>query len=263
MKGTEVCMSDYSAALAVRWRGDLRVDPTELQRAIRDGWLADGVQGWDTEVVGPGRVLFRPKGNLVTNSGINTSLAATFGLTGDSAYHTINAIGVDNGTGNPVPNTNMSASLNVTGCSLTSGSANGTTTDTADLAGVAVGMGVSGSGVPSGTTITAVNASAGTFTMSANASASGSGLTLTFATSTARTIIAMSPAASRSGQQISCGGTFTNSNVAFAMQRLFLNAGTTDAAGNLYAMTAVFTINMTSFSSWSQAFTPTISGVGS
>ena len=81
--------------------------------------------------------------------------------------------------------------------------------------------------------------------------------------STARTIIAMSPAASRSGQQVSCGGTFTNSNVSFVMKRLFLNDTTTDAAGNLYSMTNVFTIDMTSFSSWAQSFSPTVSGTGS
>ena len=81
--------------------------------------------------------------------------------------------------------------------------------------------------------------------------------------STSRTIIAMSPAASRASQVVSFGGTFTQATVAFVMKRLFANKTTTDAANNLHSMTNVFTIDLTSFSSWSQAFTGTVTGTGS
>lgn len=255
-----------SEAVAVHWTGRLTVDPREWAAAKRagrlEGWL-EGFRGWKPQVVAPGVVLLGPRKNLVVNTGIGLSADRTFGLTDVTpASAVVNAIGVDNGTADPVPNTNMSAQLNVAGCTLTSGSTSVTTTDTADLAGVAAGMGVSGTGVASGTTVASVDASAGTLTLSAAATASGTE-TLTFATSTARTILTMSPAASRTGSQVSAGATFTNANVSFVMQRLFLNVSTTDAAGNLYAMTNVFTINMTGFSSWSQSFTPTITFTGS
>jgi hypothetical protein len=81
--------------------------------------------------------------------------------------------------------------------------------------------------------------------------------------STLRTIIAMSPAATRAGKIVSAGGTFTQANVAFVMKRLFLNKTTTDASGNLHSMTNVFTIDLTAFSTWSQAFTATVTGTGS
>lgn len=256
-------MKPYRAGLAVRWAGELRVDPAELAAAVRDGWARDGLVGWEATLDAPGQVSFAPRPNLVTTSGVELTLDRTFGLTNVTAQTVVvSAIGVDNGTANPVAGTNMSATLNVTNCTLTSGSANVTTTDTADLAGVAVGMGVTGTDVPSGTTVTAVDPSAGTLTLSANASAS-TVTTLTFATSTSRTILTMSPAASRTGEQVTAGVTFTNSNVNFVMKRLFLNTSTTDAAGNLYACTNVFTIDLTSFSSWSQSFTPTITASGS
>lgn len=175
------------------WIGETCTDPTEMERAIKAGWLRDGIEGWKAKMVGPGRLLLLPAPNLVVNSGIDRSMDQTFISGTASATNIIDSIGVDNGTSNPTATTSQSAD----------------------------------------------------------------------GSSTSRTIIAMSPAASRSGQQVSCGGTFTNSNVAFVMKRLFLNRSTTDAAGNLYAMTNVFTIDMTSFSSWSQSFTPTITGTGS
>ena len=175
------------------WAGEVSVDPAELDRAIKNGWLREGIGGWKAKVTGPGRVLLMPEPNLVTNSGIDRSMDQTFISGTASATNIIDSIGVDNGTANPSATTSQSADGN----------------------------------------------------------------------STSRTIIAMSPAAARTGQQVSCGGTFTNSNVAFVMKRLFLNRSTTDAAGNLYAMTNVFTIDMTSFSSWAQSFSPTVSGTGS
>ena len=184
-------MSRHAAALAVNWTGLLRVDPAELDRAVRDGWQVDGIDGWQTRLLGNGRVLFHAKPNLVVNAGINRSLDRTFNLAGTTGV--VDSIGVDNGTVNPTATTTQSADGN----------------------------------------------------------------------STSRTIIAMSPAASRTNQQVSCGGTFTNSNVAFVMKRLFLNSTTTDASGNLYSMTNVFTIDMTAFSSWAQSMTPTITGTGS
>lgn len=84
--------------------------------------------------------------------------------------------------------------------------------------------------------------------------------------STSRRIIALDSAATRTNQVVSAVGTFTNANVAFAMKRLFLSkaaAGTTDASGDLIAMTAVFTIDLTAFSTWSQTFTATLTGAGS
>jgi hypothetical protein len=81
--------------------------------------------------------------------------------------------------------------------------------------------------------------------------------------STSRTLIAMSPAATRAGKIVSAGGTFTQANVAFPMKRLFLNKTTTDASGNLHSMTNVFTIDLTTFSTWQQAFTATVTGTGS
>lgn len=178
----------------VWWRGQLDVDAHELDRAIRQGWHVDGVDGWYLRRTARGTVLFLPKPNLVTNSGVNRSLDRTFGITTVDAQTVVfDSIGVDNGTANPSATTSQSADGN----------------------------------------------------------------------STSRTIIAMSPSASRTNQVVSSGGTFTQATVAFVMKRLFLNKTTTDAAGNLHSMTNVFTIDLTAFSSWSQAFTPTVTGTGS
>lgn len=84
--------------------------------------------------------------------------------------------------------------------------------------------------------------------------------------STSRRIIALDSVATRTNQVVSAIGTFTQANVAFAMKRLFLSkaaAGTTDASGDLIAMTAVFTIDLTAFATWSQTFTATLTGTGS
>lgn len=81
--------------------------------------------------------------------------------------------------------------------------------------------------------------------------------------STSRTILAFDSTATRSNQVVSCVRTFTNSNVAFTMKRLFLSAGTGDAAGTLHSMTNVFTMDLSAFSTWSQTFTAQVTGTGS
>lgn len=84
--------------------------------------------------------------------------------------------------------------------------------------------------------------------------------------SSSRRIVALDSTASRAAQVVTAIGTFSNSTVAFAMKRLFLSkaaAGTTDASGDLIAMTNVFVIDLTAFSSWSQTFTATLTGAGS
>lgn len=180
----------------VRWTGTTLIDPYELQRAMKDGWHIDGLQGWDIDMsqAAKGRVLLLPKPNLVVNSGVKRRQHRTFGITTvDAQTVFVDSIGVDNGTVNPSATTSQSADGN----------------------------------------------------------------------STARTIIAMNPAATESNLIVSCGGTFTNANVSFVMKRLFLNRSTADAAGNLHSMTNVFTIDLTAFSSWQQAFTATVTGTGS
>ena len=84
--------------------------------------------------------------------------------------------------------------------------------------------------------------------------------------STNRTIIAMSPATTRTAQVVTCQGTFNQGNVSFIMKRLFLNKTTADSSGNLYSMTNVFTLDFITgspFSTWSQAFSATVTGTGS
>lgn len=84
--------------------------------------------------------------------------------------------------------------------------------------------------------------------------------------SSSRRLVAFDSTPTRASQVVSATGTFTNSTVSFAMKRLFLSkasAGTTDASGDLYAMTNVFTIDLTAFSSWSQTFTAQVTGTGS
>lgn len=71
---------------------------------------------------------------------------------------------------------------------------------------------------------------------------------------------------SRAAKVVTASGTFTNSNSNFVHKRLFLSAaaaGTTDAAGDLAAMTNVFTIDLTGFSSFSQTYSATYTGAGS
>lgn len=84
--------------------------------------------------------------------------------------------------------------------------------------------------------------------------------------STNRRLVTFDSTPTRSGKTVTAAGTFTNANVAFVMKRLFLSAataGTTDAAGDLYGMTNVFTIDLTPFSSWSQTFSAEVTGSGS
>ncbi len=87
--------------------------------------------------------------------------------------------------------------------------------------------------------------------------------------SSSRRLVAFDSTATRSSQTVSASGTFTNSNVTFIMKRLFLSkaaAGTTDSAGDLIAMTNVFTLDFITgspFSSFSQTFTSQLVGVGS
>lgn len=92
------------------------------------------------------------------------------------------------------------------------------------------------------------------------------GSTSSSASSTARRLVAFDATPGRTGNVISCQGTFTNGNVSFVMKRLFLSAaaaGTSDAAGDLYSMTNVFTIDLTAFSVWTMVFTATVTGTGS
>lgn len=82
-------------------------------------------------------------------------------------------------------------------------------------------------------------------------------------TSTARTIRAFDATPTEpTTTQVQALGTYTNATVAFVMKRLFLSAGTADAAGSLQAMTGVFTIDFTGFSSWSQTFAALYNGAG-
>jgi hypothetical protein len=70
----------------------------------------------------------------------------------------------------------------------------------------------------------------------------------------------------RSSKTVSASGTFTKANSNFVHKRLFLSAaaaGTTDSAGDLAAMTSVFTIDLTPFSDFSQVYTAQYTGAGS
>lgn len=92
------------------------------------------------------------------------------------------------------------------------------------------------------------------------------GTTSSTAGSTSRRLVSFDSTPTRTANVLSILGTFTQANVAFAMKRLFLSAaaaGTADAAGDLYSMTNVFTIDFTSFATWSLTFTATVTGAGS
>lgn len=86
-----------------------------------------------------------------------------------------------------------------------------------------------------------------------------------------KTIITFDSAATRLNQVVTCIGTFTQANVNFIMKRLFLsntaatltNSATADDANSLHSMTNRFTIDLTSFATWSQTFTATVTGTGS
>ncbi len=174
-------------ASRVRWTGLLQVEPAELDRAVRNGWLADGVDGWYADpAIREGKVVLLPKPNLVVDVGVQRSLDRLFNI---GTPGPVDSMGVDDGTTNPTAATGNSGATN-------------------------------------------------------------------------KRIQAFDAAPTRSGRVVSASSTFTQATVAFVMRRLFLSSGTADAAGSLYAMTNVFSIDLTSFSSWSQTFTAQITGAG-
>lgn len=93
------------------------------------------------------------------------------------------------------------------------------------------------------------------------------GTTSSTAGSTSRRLVALVNL-TRTGNVISAEGTFTNVNANFIYKRLFFSAaaaGTTDAAGDLYSMTNAFThdnVTGAPFSTWSETFQGTVTGVG-
>lgn len=101
------------------------------------------------------------------------------------------------------------------------------------------------------------------------ASAPVAGTTQSGAANT-KTLLTFDSTPTRTANVVTAVRTFTNSNVNFAMKRLFLsahtaditNATTADTAGTLYSMTAVFTIDFTGLTSWSAVLAATVTGVG-
>lgn len=81
--------------------------------------------------------------------------------------------------------------------------------------------------------------------------------------SSSRRIQAFDSTATRASAVVSAVSTYTQATVAFVMKRLFLSSGTGDAAGTLSAMTNVFTMDLSGFSTWSQTFTAQKTGTGS
>lgn len=184
----------------VRWASELVVpDLGEFARAIKDGWLHDGIEGWDARIVGPGRVRFDPIPNLVTTSGI------------DIRSRRLAAVG-----GPPAALTKMGV-------------------DAAD--------------------ITNVDPTAGTSSSGTNK----------------KTIIAFDSTPTYASPVMTYLGTYTQANVNFIMKRLFLtntaatltNSATADDALSLHSMTNRFTIDLTTFATWSQTFSATVTGTGS
>lgn len=95
----------------VQWSGSLVVpDLTEWERALRDGFIQDGIEGWDARITGEGRLALAPIPNLVTNSGINMRLDRLFAIGGPPAA--VTKMGVDNGASNPVAGTDASGASN-------------------------------------------------------------------------------------------------------------------------------------------------------
>lgn len=91
------------------------------------------------------------------------------------------------------------------------------------------------------------------------------GTTNSTAGSTNRRLVAFA-SNSRAAKVVTNSGAFTQANANFVHKRLFLSAaaaGTTDAANDLAAMTNVFTLDFTGFSSFSQTYTTTYTGAGS
>ncbi len=204
----------------VQWSGRLVVpDLTEWERALKAGFLQDGIDGWDVVVgetdkylgmrdrngfqrtvkLGPGELLLLPKPNLVVNTGINMRLDRLFAISGPPAA--VAKMGVD--------------------------AADVTNADP-----------------------TATTSSSGT---------------------NKKTIIAFDSTATRASQVVTTVGTYTQANVNFIMKRLFLsntsatltNSATADDANSLHSMTNRFTIDLTSFATWSQTFSATVTGTGS
>lgn len=113
-------------------------------------------------------------------------------------------------------------------------------------------------GLGGGTLIT-MGVDDGTSNPVAGTSSSSSG-------STNRRLVNFDSTPTRAGSTVTSRGTFTNANVSFTIKRLFLSraaAGTTDVAGDLYAMTNVFTMDFGPFSTWSQTFEASTTGSGS
>lgn len=104
---TDTLMATGGEHGTVQWTGRLVVpDLTEFERALRDGFLQDGIDGWTPSVLAPGEVLLAPKPNLVTNSGINMRLDRLFAIGGPPAA--VTKMGVDNGSTNPTATTDQS-----------------------------------------------------------------------------------------------------------------------------------------------------------
>ncbi len=194
---TEVLGGEHGT---VQWSGRLAVpDLHEWERALKDGFLQDGIDGWDAQVVAPGELLLLPKPNLVVNTGINMRLDRLFAINGPPAA--VAKMGID----------------------------------AADVTNVD----------PTSTT-----------------SSSGTNK---------KTIIAFDATATRTAQVLTAVGTYTQANVNFIMKRLFLsntaatltNSATADDANSLHSMTNRFTIDLTSFATWSQTFSGAVTGTGS
>ncbi len=85
-----------------------------------------------------------------------------------------------------------------------------------------------------------------------------------------KTLLTFDSTPTRSSNVVTSVRTFTNSNVNFAMKRLFLSAHTADitnstsadTAGTLYSMTNTFTIDFTSITTWSMVTSATVTGAG-
>jgi len=92
------------------------------------------------------------------------------------------------------------------------------------------------------------------------------GTTNSTAGSTNRRLVAFDSTPTRASLVVSASGTFTQANVSFVIKRLFLSratAGTTDSAGDLIAMTDVFTHDNTPFTAWDATYTLEYTGAGS
>lgn len=94
--------------------------------------------------------------------------------------------------------------------------------------------------------------------------------------SSAQTLRTFDSIATRVASVVTAAGTFNDTTtggigaVGFAMKRLFLsahtanitNAASADAAGSLYSMTNVFTVDFTSIATWAAVFAATVTFTG-